>query len=160
MSLLSVHSIAVNKGPLVSQESDAQDFSNPDGTMKEPETYDEYYALYDAFISGGKLWTFLPNVQDCSYYSHIFLNEANLTWEVVGNFTSASGDDTAADSDDTEEDSISNTESASYNTIRNVSQLISNQYAESYLYCHLTVVDGYIFYISENEKYESWLDYF
>ena len=156
MGLLSVNSIAVNKGPLVSQDNDAQDFSNPDGTMKEPETYDEYYALYDAFISGAKLWTFLPNVQDCSYYSHIFLNDANLTREVVENFTKAAGEDNTAD---TEEDSNS-TESASYNTIRNVSQLISNQYAEAYLYCHLTVVDGYIFYLSENEKYASWLDYF
>ena len=48
----------------------------------------------------------------------------------------------------------------SYDYIRNVSQLISNQYAESYLYCHLTVVDGYIFYLSEDEKYATWLDYF
>ena len=48
----------------------------------------------------------------------------------------------------------------SYDYIRNVSQLISNQYAESYLYCHLTVVDAYIFYLSEDEKYATWLDYF
>ena len=49
----------------------------------------------------------------------------------------------------------------SYDAVRNISQLISNQYAEAYLYCHLTVVDGYVFYISESEKYNySWLDYF
>ena len=48
--------------------------------MKEPETYDEWYALADAFISGAKLWTFVPNVQDCSYYSHIYLNDQNATF--------------------------------------------------------------------------------
>lgn len=48
--------------------------------MKEPETYDEWYALADAFISGAKLWTFVPNVQDCSYYSHIYLNDQNETF--------------------------------------------------------------------------------
>ena len=44
--------------------------------------------------------------------------------------------------------------------MRNVSSLISNQFAEAYLYCHLTVVDGYVYYLAEDEKYESWLDWF
>lgn len=57
-----------------------------------------------------------------------------------------------------EEDSENNL--TSYDFIRNVSLLISNEYAEAYLYCHLTVVDGYIFYLSEDAKYETWLDYF
>jgi hypothetical protein len=117
--------------------------------MKEPETIDEYYAVYDAFISGAKLWTFMPNVQDCSYYSHIFLNDGNLTLELLGNLTAQANTDAEVESNSTTIDAI-----------RNVSQLISNQYAEAYLYCHLTVVDGYIFYLSEDEKYESWLDYF
>jgi hypothetical protein len=76
MALLSVESMNINRGPLVSQ---GEEFSNPDTEMKEPETYDEYYLLIDAFISGAKLWTFLPNCQDCSYYSHIFLNDYNVT---------------------------------------------------------------------------------
>jgi hypothetical protein len=105
--------------------------------MKDPETYDEYYLLIDAFISGGKIWTFFPNVQDCSYYSHVFLNKYNETYIILSNFSDSS-----------------------YLAVRNVSQLISREYAESYLYCHLTVVDGYVFYLSEQEKYNSTLDYF
>jgi len=130
----------VNRGPLVSQTTTGEDFSNPDSTMKEPETYDEYYALIDAFISGAKLWTFLPNSQDASYYSHIFLNDLNATTIMLNNYSEYSNN--------------------SYLAVRNVSQLISNQYAEAYLYSHLTVVDGYVFYISEKAKYGSWLDYF
>jgi len=75
----------VNSGPFVRQ---AQDFSDPDPdtVYTEPETYDEYYALIDAFVSGAKLWTFVPNVQDCSYYSHIFLNDYNTTKVMIENY--------------------------------------------------------------------------
>jgi hypothetical protein len=109
----------------------AEDFSTPDSPMLEPETYDDYYLLIDAFINGAKLWTFLPNVQDCSYYSHIFLNDYNATTLLLQTYN-------------TTED-----ENAQYNAVRNLSQLISNQFAEAYLYCHLTVVDGYVFRITE-----------
>ena len=47
--------------------------------MKDPETYDEFYDLLDAFIDGANLIQFLPNIEDCSKYSHIFLNDANAT---------------------------------------------------------------------------------
>lgn len=106
--------------------------------MKEPETFDEYFLLYNAFINGGKLWTFVPNIEDCSFNLQIFLNEQNETRLMIAN----------------EE----NTAAVSYLT--NTSKIISGSFAESYLYCHLTVVDGYNYYLSETEKYESDLDWY
>lgn len=84
------------------------------------------------------MWTFLPNVLDCSYYSHVFLNERNYTSRYletvdVGNNT--------------------------YAVVRNVSSLISNQFAEAYLYCHLTAVDAYVYYRAEEEEYPDWLEW-
>lgn len=43
--------------------------------------------------------------------------------------------------------------------LTNTSYLISGPFAESYLYCHLTVVDGYTYYLAEAEKYPSRLDW-
>ena len=37
--------------------------------------------------------------------------------------------------------------------LRNITGLISNEFAEAYLYCHLSVVDGYIYYLAEVEIY-------
>jgi hypothetical protein len=106
--------------------------------VQEPETVDDYYLLIDAFLQGAKMWTFLPNVIDCSLYSHIFLNERNYTAQYL------------------ESVDISNN---TYNVVRNISTLISNQFAEAYLYCHLTVVDGYVFYQAEQEEYPNWLEW-
>ena len=74
--------------------------------MQDPETYDDYYRLLDAFISGAKLWIFLPNSQDCSYYSHIYLNDYNATKNMLVDYSEFSNN--------------------SYYAVRNVSQLISN----------------------------------
>jgi hypothetical protein len=63
----------------VLQTDDAGAFSDPESGMKEPETYDEHFLQYNAFINGAKLWTFVPNVEDCSYNLQIFLNEQNET---------------------------------------------------------------------------------
>tara|TARA_B110000305_G_C19351176_1_gene594340 strand:- start:673 stop:1074 length:402 start_codon:yes stop_codon:yes gene_type:complete len=104
----------------------------------EPETVDDYYLLIDAFLQGAKMWTFLPNVIDCSLYSHIFLNERNYTQTYL------------------ETVDVSN---ETYKVVRNISSLISNQFAESYLFCHLTVVDGYVFYQAEEEEYPNWLEW-
>lgn len=84
------------------------------------------------------MWTFLPNVIDCSLYSHIFLNERNYTQTYL------------------ETVDVSN---ETYKVVRNISSLISNQFAESYLFCHLTVVDGYVFYQAEQEEYPNWLEW-
>ena len=104
----------------------------------EPETVDDYYLLIDAFLQGAKMWTFLPNVIDCSLYSHIFLNERNYTQTYL------------------ETVDVSN---ETYKVVRNISSLISNQFAESYLFCHLTVVDGYVFYQAEEEEYPNLLEW-
>ena len=73
----------------------------------EPETVDDYYLLIDAFLQGAKMWTFLPNVIDCSLYSHIFLNERNYTQTYL------------------ETVDVSN---ETYKVVRNISSLISNQF--------------------------------
>jgi hypothetical protein len=44
--------------------------------------------------------------------------------------------------------------------LTNMSYLISDPFAEAYLYCHLTAVDGYTYYLAEAEKYASNLDWF
>jgi len=44
--------------------------------------------------------------------------------------------------------------------LTNTSNIISGSFAEAYLYCHLSVVDGYIYYLAEAEKYESDLDWY
>mmetsp|Transcript_21876 Transcript_21876/g.33926 ORF Transcript_21876/g.33926 Transcript_21876/m.33926 type:complete len:187 (+) Transcript_21876:445-1005(+) len=40
-----------------------------------------------------------------------------------------------------------------------LSTLISDPFAESYLYCHMTVYDGYLYYLEEAAKYEQWTDW-
>jgi hypothetical protein len=114
--------------PLVRQDG----FEDEIQTIQKPQTYDEKYRLVNAFIQGANLWTFLPNCIDCSYYSQIFLNDFNYTSLWLN--------------------SPENT-NVTYDRIRNVSGLISNQFAEAYLYCHMTVYDGYIYYLAEQEKY-------
>jgi hypothetical protein len=52
------------------------------------------------------------------------------------------------------------TDTSSISYVTNTSAIISGSFAESYLYCHLTVVDGYNYYLSEAEKYESDLDWY
>ena len=56
--------------------------------------------------------------------------------------------------------SSASAQNSTYDIIRNVSGLISNQFAEAYLYCHMTVYDGYIYYLGQNELYNNWLEWF
>lgn len=44
--------------------------------------------------------------------------------------------------------------------LRNITGLISNEFAEAYLYCHLAVVDGYIYYLAEEELYINGTNWF
>ena len=44
--------------------------------------------------------------------------------------------------------------------LTNTSYIVSGSFAEAYLYCHLTVVDGYTYYLAESEKYASDLDWY
>ena len=43
--------------------------------------------------------------------------------------------------------------------MRNVSTLISTDFAEAYLYCHMTAYDGYLYYLEEDSKYAEWVDW-
>jgi len=43
--------------------------------------------------------------------------------------------------------------------VRNVSTLISTDFAEAYLYCHMTAYDGYLYYLEEDSKYAEWVDW-
>lgn len=46
--------------------------------------------------------------------------------------------------------------------VQNISSVISNEFAYNYLYCHLSGVDGYQYYIQQYDLYEEggWLDWF
>ena len=80
----------------------------------------------------------MPNVEDCSYNLQLFLNEQNETRLMLDN----------------------DTDSTATNYLTNTSAIISGSFAEAYLYCHLTIVDGYNYYLAESEKYESDLDWY
>lgn len=50
-----------------------------------------------------------------------------------------------------------------FQMVRMVSTLISDELAEAWLYCGLTIVDGYIYYLVQNETYDNftfWLESF
>ena len=109
----------------ISAQGNPRDFSSPGEELKDPETYDEFYDLANAFIDGANLIQFLPNIEDCSKYSQIYLNDQNAT------------DIYLKETKDME----------AYDYLRNLTQIVSNQFAEAYLYCHMTVVDGYVYYL-------------
>lgn len=78
---------------------------------------------------------------DCSNLTQIFLNQANTTQRVILN-------------DEFEENTNDLTK------IRNVTNLISDHFAEAYLYCHLSVVDIYIYVLADKELYDnSWTNW-
>jgi len=51
-----------------------------------------------------------------------------------------------------------------FDALRLVTKLISNQFAESYLYCHMTLYDAYIYILENMEIYNGdeleWLQAF
>jgi|DEB0MinimDraft_12_1074336.scaffolds.fasta_scaffold30181_1 hypothetical protein len=44
--------------------------------------------------------------------------------------------------------------------VRKVTSMISNQYAEAYLYCHMSVVDIYLYVLRDIEIYQGGLYWF
>jgi hypothetical protein len=44
-----------------------------------PESYDDQFEMFDAFLDGMNSIQFVPNSQDCSKRSLIFLNDQNAT---------------------------------------------------------------------------------
>lgn len=46
-----------------------------------------------------------------------------------------------------------------FNFVQNISSIISNQVAESYLFCHMTVYDMYLYYLQQAEIHKNWLDW-
>ena len=109
--------------------------------MEFPDTFDGVYELINAYLDGMTSTQFIPNSDDCSLKSQIFLNEANATYREIkyDNYT-----EDATDLD----------------KLRNITGLISNEFAEAYLYCHLSVVDGYIYYLAEEELYVNGTNWF
>jgi hypothetical protein len=69
---------------------------------------------------------FFPNAPDCSKLSQIFMNEDNATWIDIN----------------------ANPDRAELDQVRMVTMLVSNQFAESYLYCGNTAVDMYIYVLA------------
>ena len=55
-------------------------------------------------------------------------------------------------------------ELTAFEQLQLITGIISNQFAESYLYCHMTIYDGYIYYLIQDELYEGdpleWLQAF
>jgi hypothetical protein len=54
--------------------------SQPGLEMESPETIDEFYDLINAYLDGMTSTQFIPNSDDCSKLSQIFLNDANATF--------------------------------------------------------------------------------
>ena len=109
--------------------------------MVEPETIDDLFILINGFLQGFNAVQFFPNAPECSKYSQIFMNEDNATWIDIN----------------------SNPDRAELDQVRMVTKLVSNQFAEAYLYCGNTLVDMYIYVLSEIEIYVTavnWLQAF
>ena len=51
-----------------------------------------------------------------------------------------------------------------FDAVRLITKLISNQFASSYLYCHMTLYDGYVYVLEQMEIYDNdeleWLQAF
>lgn len=51
-----------------------------------------------------------------------------------------------------------------FDAVRLITKLISNQFAESYLYCHMTLYDSYVYVLEQMEIYNGdeleWLQAF
>jgi len=41
--------------------------------------------------------------------------------------------------------------------VSNYSYIVSNEFAEAYLFCHMAGFDGYVYYLAEKEKYPNGL---
>jgi hypothetical protein len=107
------------------------------------ESWEYYFDLFKKFQDGGYLTQFLPNIADCSDRTEIFIKEVN---ETLTNYELAQKNGTVE----------------SFELVQNISKVISNEFAWTYLKCHMTVYDGYIYYLQQAELYEEggWMDWF
>ena len=106
--------------------------------MVNPDTYDEYFYILEAFNIGFRVQIFFPAARDCTAVARIFLNELNYT----------SGNQTQE-----------NFDADTYNYLRNWTKLVSYQFADAFLYCHMTGVDVYDYYELQTTLYKDWLDW-
>lgn len=98
-----------------------------------PKTINETFNLVNAFLEGFQSNSFFPNSQDCSKYSQIFMNANNETTLNMTNSTY-----------------WNRTE---FEKVELWTRLISNEFAEAFKYCGLTVVDIYIFCMNQYSTY-------
>ena len=113
------------KRPVVKQTIDENEFNSTEVEnydLQNPRTVDEYFYLIEAFNLGFRVRNFFPAARDCTKSLRIFLNDLNSTVinSTVEKFTAET-----------------------YDFGRNYTKLVSNQFAFSYLFCHMTSVDVY-----------------
>lgn len=94
--------------------------------------------MIEAFNLGFRVKNFFPAARDCTKTLRIFLNDANST--VINSTAEKLATET-------------------YDFGRNYTRLVSNQFALSYLYCHMTGVDVYDYYVLQIDTYGSWVDW-
>lgn len=87
---------------------------------------------------GFRVKNFFPAARDCTKSLRVFLNDGNSTYQ-----------------NSHRENFTTNT----YDFLRNYTRLTSNQFALSYLYCHMTGVDVYDYVSIQLELYGSWVDW-
>ena len=117
-------------------EFDSKDIENYD--LVNPDTIDEIFYVIEAFNLGFRIQIFFPAARDCTGATRIFLNSANNTLH---------------------ESTQANFINHAYDFLRNYTMLVSTQFANSYLYCHMTGVDFYDYYIIQEKSYGSWVDW-
>ena len=117
--------------------------SDDDINYNNPQTIKDYYGLINIFLQGINIQTFFPNALSCSQSSYVFLQAVNKT--VLGlNPLNASNQ----------------TGNALLDQIKVYSSLVSVQFADTYLKCHLTGVDAYDYVTNQAKLYNgSWSDW-
>ena len=108
--------------PMVQQAIEPLEDTDTDN----PETLGFYFEVIDAFITGFKLDNFVANGEECIRNVEVLVVELNETYVYWLN---------------------KSIEENTYDFISNISGLVSNEFAEAYLYCHLTTYDAYIYYL-------------
>ena len=120
--------------PQVAQMEALEDDANRD-----PTTFVYYFDLLDAFMAGAYANNYFPNSLECVRNAQTVLLNGNQTYQHWSN---------------------TSIEENTFTFLRDISSLVSNDFAEAYLYCHLTAYDFYITYLQQTEIYPGWLDWF
>ena len=128
---LNCMALSAREHPIVRQGDELINYNDP-------QNFNDYFALADEFARGAKLNGFLPAQPTCFNTLKDFLNKWNTT-----------------SMNTTEEQWLTET----YDTLRVYSKIISDQFAPAYLNCHLMVVDGYDYYLSEKKVFKDWNSY-